>query len=789
MYIVGNTITSSYVPMWTKVISMLKNTGNLGLSLPLCCFQHPNTQIDVSTPDDFLQYAPEGGCALKFNLRLDCGHACTFKCHSRPRHESVICQEDCERVRDSCSHPCAKRCGEKCGDCTVKIKQLALPCGHIKSEAECYRTLQISSIKCEKVLEKQVPSCGHWVKVKCDVSVSDPKYRCHAPCGSVLLCGHQCQRPCHSCRDLKEDGSTALDHKTCIILCGRSYSTCAHFCTAPCHGDQPCPLCRKPCMVKCSHSSCARECQEPCAPCAEPCISGCPHQGQCQMPCAVPCDVLPCSRRCEKTLKCGHQCPSVCGEKCPLDLYCQVCSSNVIKEAVVDYIEGLTYQEIDLDQQPVIIPECGHLMIINSMDGLMDMSSQYQMSEDRLPESLRSESQPLSINKVKGCPLCRGSLHQIERYNRIVKRAFLDEATKKFIVWSNAHFVPLTIRLKQQEEELVNSDVILDSQKNRNTRPQSSVRIEGSQAVQLQKVSLLSGLGSRHGQITRLHSDIALFYIKVIEEEQPFSKVQQMVEVVTRKTGVNPTFIYNTEVLQTRSRLMVKSLLLRCELALLSDIVKIHDRNDPIMARVHPWLRAELSLDFQANRLSCLKLAEDAIGRQQPMIEIEARLLFGRYVGLERAAPIDSNRMQKLFSDAAEQIEKAKLVIDRSPSTLSMLSEIAEVESLLRGSTFYSIVTNEEKQAIYNAMAQEFQGTGHWYFCVNMHPVISPLIPLLLALMLTSKFQFTVADCGAPMITSQCPECGEPVGGSSYRPVDGVSHARDLEAQFGALRV
>lgn len=723
MYIVGNTVTSSHVPMWTKVISMLKEVGNLGFSLPLCCPQHPNTQISVSTPEDFHRYAPEGGCTLQCNLRLDCGHACTFKCHSRPRHEAVICQEKCERIRNSCSHPCPKNCGQKCGDCRVQIKKLVLPCGHLKAEVYCYRTLEISLVECDEIMEKAVPTCGHRVKVKCGVSVLDPKYTCPVQCGSILLCGHQCQRPCFSCRTLKEDGSTVLDHESCTNPCGRPYSTCAHLCTAPCHGDKPCPLCKKACPVCCSHSKCAKDCHGPCAPCAEPCTFGCPHQGQCQMPCAVPCDILPCSRRCEKTLSCGHQCPSVCGEKCPLDLYCQVCSSKVIKEAEVDYIEGLAYQEIDLDQRPVIVPECGHLMVVDSMDGLMSISSQYHMSEDGFPESLRSDSQPLSVDKIKGCPLCRGSLHQIGRYNRIIKRAFLDEATKKFVVWSNARFVPLTIRLQQQEKYLTDSEVILDSQQAESSWPQGVIRIRGPRGLQLFEISLLSGLKIRHAHITKLRDDIATFYAQVREEEQPFSKVQRMVEAVTRKTGAHPAVTFNTEVLQTRSRLLVTSLLLHCDLVLMSDMVKIHTQKTPDMARMHPWLRVELSLDFNVNRLDCVELAKAAVQKQQPVIEIEARLLFGRFVGLERAAPEDSNKIQKLLSEADEHLEIAKRVVNRSPSTASMLSGIEEVEKLLRGSTFYSIVTNEEKQAIYNAMATELRGTGHWYYCVNMHPV------------------------------------------------------------------
>jgi len=63
---------------------------------------------------------------------------------------------------------------------------------------------------------------------------------------------------------------------------------------------------------------------------------------------------------------------------------------------------------------------------------------------------------------------------------------------------------------------------------------------------------------------------------------------------------------------------------------------------------------------------------------------------------------------------------------------------------MLRDSTFYMPVSNEEKAAVYAAMAHDFRGTGHWYYCENGHP-------------------FTIGECGMPMETSQCPQCGSPL--------------------------
>ena len=108
MYIIGNSETYTQIPMWSKVIKLLKDAGNMGPSLPLCCPQHPDTSIDVSTPDDFLRKAPEGDCARPCGLQLDCSHLCKYQCHSKARHESMICREPCERLHGDCGHLCTR---------------------------------------------------------------------------------------------------------------------------------------------------------------------------------------------------------------------------------------------------------------------------------------------------------------------------------------------------------------------------------------------------------------------------------------------------------------------------------------------------------------------------------------------------------------------------------------------------------------------------------------------------------------------------------------------------------
>lgn len=81
---------------------------------------------------------------------------------------------------------------------------------------------------------------------------------------------------------------------------------------------------------------------------------------------------------------------------------------------------------------------------------------------------------------------------------------------------------------------------------------------------------------------------------------------------------------------------------------------------------------------------------------------------------------------------------------------------------MLRESTFYQPVTSDEMQKVVAAMTREFRGTGNWYRCRNGHP-------------------FTVGECGMPMQTARCPQCGEVVGGQSHQAAEGVTRAGDIE--------
>lgn len=344
MYIISNAETSGHVEMWAQVLQLLESQDNIGRSLDLCCPRHPDTPIEVKTPDDFERLAPEGGCHLKCDRRLPCGHACVSQCHADHLHQAVRCLAECSKPVNGCSvHACPNVCGDPCPQqCEVPIIDVELPCGHIE-DLPCYTAKDSKTARCGHIVPLTIRECGHEVMVKCHERNGEAAIICTAKCGATLPCGHNCSRRCTSCRTTNPEGAHNVDHGTCQALCGRSYTTCSHSCTSKCHGGSACGLCQAECDVRCAHSACKKTCFEPCTPCAEEkCTSACPHH-QCEMPCAVPCNWIPCSKRCTEVLECGHQCPSVCGETCPPASLCQTCCTIEKKELSVDFIMGLTY--------------------------------------------------------------------------------------------------------------------------------------------------------------------------------------------------------------------------------------------------------------------------------------------------------------------------------------------------------------------------------------------------------------------------------------------------------------
>jgi hypothetical protein len=434
---------------------------------------------------------------------------------------------------------------------------------------------------------------------------------------------------------------------------------------------------------------------------------------------------------------------------------------------IVDFILSSTFEEVDLDENPCIIPPCGHILTLESMDGHMSMSDFYTMDAEGSIVDLKNSAEPFSASGMKSCPTCRGPLRSLNRYSRIVRRALIDEATKKFIVWANMGFIPLVARMQEIEAGL--RETAKDSQKvsdrvSQETPLSGPLRLKGTRGQQISQIGTLTRKEKRYKTVFELRRKINKFLLQVDEKEQPFGRIYDLVQDARRHRGINVDLHSKVDILQMRNRLLTTVLIIRCDYTIL--LTFLNDRKDDTGAS-SPSVQVDLSI----NRKECEELIAESHSRHQPGNAVEGHLYWARFLALERGLADPGLDIAQLLDEAKRHLQEAREICDKYPGqTAGMRNEVEDVEKMLRGSTFYMPVSNEEKAAVYAAMSRDFRGTGHWYYCANGHP-------------------FTIGECGMPMETSQCPQCGSPVGGRGHEPVGGVRRATDFELQFGTLGI
>lgn len=725
MYIIGNARTSSHVGMWAEVLMQLRQNNNFGQAFELACPRHPETHIEVKEPDHFATRSPEGGCQLKCIKRLNCGHACIQRCHSDVLHAAVRCLESCPRPLKGCTiHPCPKVCGDACPmKCLVKIPDVLLPCGH-RQTLRCWQAQDLAQAPCQTVIQHTVDGCQHVIKIKCHQAKNPDTIGCSAVCSASLNCGHNCKRTCYTCRKVSVEGPVAIDHGKCQQPCGRPYTTCGHNCTTPCHGSEPCRLCQAPCENRCSHSACSKKCNEPCKPCSEErCASQCPHQ-RCDMPCAVPCNWIPCSERCSLLLKCGHRCPSLCGETCPNEKYCQICGNEEVRGTIVDYIMGELYSDVNLDEDPCIFPACGHFLTRSNMDSVFDLANHYTLTSNGNISSIGESTEHFSSKDLKACPKCRGTLCDIRRYARIVKRAILDESTKRFTTWAHAEHASKAEGLAKAERDLISI-----------TGPEPAsfgLTLQGSRQKQMQDCCGIEGFRSKYGILIKVYNGILEYFKLVRKEEQPYQHMKNLVENVQRRTNLNVANVPEVQTPLMGFELYATSMLLRLELAFLGTAITLKREGRasyPLDAQDNA---TDFIVDLSINRQDCIELFKMANDANYPAQEVEGHVLFARYAALEQSvagisqstrastAHNTDGKVQRLPDSATLQAEGlshtelARSICAAHPGTTKgLLKDVESAEKMLRD-TFYETVTNEERRDVLRAMAREFRGTGHW---------------------------------------------------------------------------
>ncbi|RUS32760.1 hypothetical protein BC938DRAFT_474405 [Jimgerdemannia flammicorona] len=488
MFLLGNAnlLARNEAGIWPKIIDQLRETDCVGPGFPILCQKHPDTQNIIDTPEMFRLMAPHGGCNLPCSYNMDCGHVCPCQCHSDDeRHVMVTCPQPCPRLHRICNHACPKRCGDDCGSCKEIVGDIFLQCSHIFRQPECWQARNPSQIACKERVERVMLGCEHSTTMACSDDIKN--VRCKKQCGVVLPCGHPCKRQCHECQVETNARSKAqanakdvvikvprTSHGACRQVCDKALF-CGHSCANACHPNKDCQPCQKECVTRCVHFTCQRPCSDTCPACCETCPWQCSHQGRCLLPCGAPCNRLPCNKRCDKLLGCGHRCPLVCGEVCPLEKFCVVCADDATKDMIVDVVMQQTLREVNVDEDPLLILSCGHALTMSSLDGIMEMNQFYVVSNPmaETPEFTACQEVPGEEVKQQACFLCRKPIVELRRYGRRIKYAQLSVRSKKYIKAQQGKIKVVRTDLRGVQAELEKSapQFHVWISKNMSTRP------------------------------------------------------------------------------------------------------------------------------------------------------------------------------------------------------------------------------------------------------------------------------------------------------------------------------
>lgn len=456
------------------------------------------------------------------------------------------------------------------------------------------------------------------------------------------------------------------------------------------------------------------------------------------MPCAAPCNRLPCNERCKKLLKCGHQCPSFCGEACPQHL-CHICSNE--NDAQVDVLEFKTFAEIDPSESPIVLLGCGHFFTGETLDGMVGMNDVY--ATDRMGNfiGLRDTSGQLAAS-VPSCPTCRRPIRQFatKRYNRVINRAVLDESSKRLLVWGRSELQTLEQDLQRLELALEASRAKMSALPGKEMRV--TARYVHVNTLMKRAASLGSTTGEEHHPVKRLIDAIrtaerkrALKADASLEREMGRLHIGQTQEGDGTRRSPQPMTTPTLPRLDSQVtlgaqlvRIKAQEIMLRDKFAVLS-LAKTTS-SDPLMP-VTP------ALSFLAESRNFYTLAKnDNLVRYA----VQAILSFARVAYLVMWAPQSKTETGTGQTTGGQDAESSKITIpsvrDLLEEALVLCSKLADGEDLRRAvkdtMRLSEEVTPEELASIKSAMLAGPNGlathSGHWYNCVNGHPVSTPTL-------------------------------------------------------------
>jgi hypothetical protein len=364
----------------------------------------------------------------------------------------------------------------------------------------------------------------------------------------------------------------------------------------------------------------------------------------------------------------------------------------------------------------------------------MRMGEVYMVDRSGEFAGLKDVSAELVI-AIPRCPdyQCPVRQHATQRYNRIINRAVINKMTKRFLVSGQDELRVLEQQTQELEKSLeTNRAEIIDSIR----LPAISWTI-GRNPAKTSKIE--KDLNDRQEKFKKLHKAIQFFCQKFADRYQPAQKLHDATVHAARHRPVNE-LIANLSLMDVvpaaprdrRVTYRAKISLIRVEYVVLVDKFSIDQalraRSSTASIKTPGGHPSQLAKPFFQ---TCKEFIDECFAENLPKLGVEASLY---YAGIARpydlychSTKADLDKASKYMNIARMGLEKAaEMCAQGFENARELLKAVDESIKLLR-KEWYEEVTVEEIAAVKLAMVSGSGGiathSGHWYNCVNGHPV------------------------------------------------------------------
>ncbi|EPS45810.1 hypothetical protein H072_257 [Dactylellina haptotyla CBS 200.50] len=423
------------------------------------------------------------------------------------------------------------------------------------------------------------------------------------------------------------------------------------------------------------------------------------------------------------------------------------CASDDILEFVVDMLMFETYR--DSKDEPIIFLPCNHFYTVSTLDGMVSMKDFFELDTVVDWKIRKRYVQEKSEPKLPRCPKCRQPFTTSFRYNEIVKKAQLQDCIKQFTAASNDRLISLVRGVDIQQEILESSrDTFIPT--------------------------TLAAIKIRYNELQMIRKRILDYNKYVLSEEQPYHRVYELTAFACRTHNIDQEE-YNPSTVQYRFGIEGAYQELRATFLYVCDMDMI-SRRSTTSEDMTKKLKNRISPVLPPMPVKCDTLIKVCKNRRNQLLEIQARLVKARFRILilksqdsEQAKEDQSEtavtKMEAAKENIRNDLEECLDICELIPSCRRLKGDVEDILKSLQDLTFYSTISDKELKEIYDSMAREFSGTGHWYRCPNGH-------------------QFTIADCGRAMQLGTCNECGAQIGGQNHQSAAGVRTDQDFDQRM-----